>query len=257
MAEITLTELLAGKATRIKNREYFPTASYVEPFIERASKLTTEFRVQAKIANQISLTKDGSINTEDIIYNRVNIEAILPDEYAFEGHKRVLGFVYGLDTRKPIVKQYVGAIRSCCLNLTVFNPEALCVQELEPESSIDYRFFNTCMDISDNIKEKLNKLFELEYTRSQCYTELGQWIDRCINSKYNSGFGLVKIAESTPVEAYKNLFYNEKSDYYTEENIISGFDIYNAFTDIICNGKSNDLMNRFEKCCLVSKIMNI
>ena len=40
--ELTLNELLAGKATRIKNREYFPTKAYVEPFLERVQKLTSE-----------------------------------------------------------------------------------------------------------------------------------------------------------------------------------------------------------------------
>jgi hypothetical protein len=40
--ELTLNELLAGKATRIKNREYFPTKAYVEPFLKRVQKLTSE-----------------------------------------------------------------------------------------------------------------------------------------------------------------------------------------------------------------------
>ena len=38
--EITIDELLAGKGTRIKNNEYFPTAGYVEPFLERMYKFT-------------------------------------------------------------------------------------------------------------------------------------------------------------------------------------------------------------------------
>ena len=31
--EITLDELLQGKATRTKERAYFPTEAYVEPFL--------------------------------------------------------------------------------------------------------------------------------------------------------------------------------------------------------------------------------
>ena len=58
MAEITLTELLAGRATRIKNREYFPTAAYVEPFLERVQKLTSEFRVQVQLPTQITYTAE-------------------------------------------------------------------------------------------------------------------------------------------------------------------------------------------------------
>ena len=74
--ELTLNELLAGKACRIKNKEYFPTAAYVEPFLERAQRLTSELRIQVQLPNQITYTSSGDINTEDITYNRVLIEAI-------------------------------------------------------------------------------------------------------------------------------------------------------------------------------------
>jgi hypothetical protein len=86
---------------------------------------------------------------------------------------------------------------------------------------------------------------------------LGTWIDRCITNKFVSLAGSVKLAESTPIEAYKNIWYNKKSDYYTEEDFVSGFNIYQAFTDIICNGKSADLVNRFEKVQLVKNIMGL
>ena len=82
-------------------------------------------------------------------------------------------------------------------------------------------------------------------------------IDRCINFKFHNDFGTVKLPESLPIEVYKNLFYNEKSDYYTQDNSVSGFDVYQAYTDIICNGKSKDLVNRFEKTLLVSRIMGV
>jgi hypothetical protein len=255
--EIDLNNLLKGKATRIKDKEYFSAKAYVEPFIERMSKLTDDFRIQAKPADQISLTPEGDVNFEDIVYNRVNIEAVLPHEYEYEGHKQVVGFVYALDTRKPVVKQYVGAIRSACLNLCVFNPEALSVQELEPETAINYSFLGHCLSMTDDINANLTRLSEMQFDKQECYTELGTWIDRCITNKFVSLAGSVKLAESTPIEAYKNIWYNKKSDYYTEEDFVSGFNIYQAFTDIICNGKSADLVNRFEKVQLVKNIMGL
>lgn len=254
---LTLQDLLKGKATRIKEKEYFSTEAYVTPFLERASKYTDNFIVQVKPANQISLTPNGEINTDDIIYNRVNIEAVLPEEYAFEGHTQVLGFVYALDTRKPIVKLYTGALRSACLNLTVFDPQALQVTALEPETAINYSFLNHCMEMTNIITDRLNRLSNMVFTKEECFTELGRWVDNCITNKFTSEFGTVKLAESTPIEAYKNLFYNNKSEYYTKENTITGFDVYQSFTDLICNGKNADLVNRFEKCYLVSKIMGI
>ena len=131
--ELTLTELLAGKACRIKNKEYFPTAAYVEPFLERAQRLTSEFRVQVQLPNQITYTSSGDINTEDITYNRVLIEAILPEEYNFNNdpHNAVLGMVYGIDVRKPVVKFFKGQERMSCTNLCVFSPDLLACQDLE------------------------------------------------------------------------------------------------------------------------------
>ena len=43
--KINIEDLLKGKATIIKDREYLPTKSYVEPFLERMSKFTNDFRV--------------------------------------------------------------------------------------------------------------------------------------------------------------------------------------------------------------------
>ena len=111
--------------------------------------------------------------------------------------------------------------------------------------------------MTEDIGVRLNKLSKLEFTKEQCFNELGTWIDRCINKKFVNDFGTIKLSESTPIEAYKNLFYNEKSPYFTKDDIITGFDAYQSFTDIICNGKSADLVNRFEKTYLVSQIMGI
>ena len=255
--ELTLPQLLQGKATKIKDKEYYTTEQYITPFLERMSKYTDEFIIQAKPADQISLTPNGDVNFEDIIYNRVNIEAVLPNEYCYEGHKQVVGFVYALDTRKPVVKEYMGGLRTACLNLCTFNPSALYVQELEPERAINYSFLNNCIEMVDNMGLKLKQLSEMEFSREQMYNELGMQIDRCINYKFHSDFGAIKLPESLPIEAYKNLFYNEKSDYFTKGDSVSGFDVYQAFTDIICNGKNKDLVNRFEKTLLVSRILGI
>ena len=62
---LTLNELLQGKATKIKGKDYFPTAAYVEPFLERAQRLTSEFRVQVQLPSQITYTADGNINNLD------------------------------------------------------------------------------------------------------------------------------------------------------------------------------------------------
>lgn len=256
---IELDTLLQGKATRIKDKQYLSTANYVEPFLERMSKYTNDFRCQVKLPDQITLTENNNINMEDITFNRVNIEAVLPNEYAYEGHQQVVGFVYALDTRKPIVKQYVGAVRSACLNLTVFNPSALQVYELNPEEAINYSFLTNCLSMTDNTNLILKQLTESEYTKEECFNEVGKWVDNCLSTKnsFCTAGGKVKLTETLPVQVYKNLFYNDKSPYFTKEGVTNGFNIYNAYTDLICNDKKADIINRFEKVYLVKEIMGI
>ena len=254
--ELTLEHLLQGKATKIKEKEFFTTKAYVEPFFDRMSKYTEEFIINVKPADQISVTSSGEVNFDDIVYNRVWIQAVLPDEYAYENHKRVMSMLYALDTRKPVVKMYTGALNMACLNLCVFNPDALNVAELEPITAINYSPINLLMGMNDTIKSTLEKLDKMIFNRNEIYEDLGLWIDRCITSKFNSGFGTVKIAESAPVNVYKDLFYNEDSNYYTQGEEVDGFTVYNAFTDLITQDKK-DLVNKFEKTLLIKEIMDI
>ena len=254
--ELTLEHLLQGKATKIKEKEFFTTKAYVEPFFDRMSKYTEEFIINVKPADQISLTPNGEVNFDDIVYNRVWIQAVLPDEYAYENHKKVISMLYALDTRKPIVKIYTGALNMACLNLCVFSPDALNVAELEPTTAINYSPINLLMGMNDTIKSTLEKLDKMTFNRNEIYEDLGLWIDRCITSKFNSGFGTVKIAESAPVNVYKDLFYNEDSNYYTQGEEVDGFTVYNAFTDLITQDKK-DLVNKFEKTLLIKEIMDI
>lgn len=254
--ELTVEQLLQGKATKIKEKEFFTTEAYVKPFFDRMSKYTEEFIINVKPADQISLTPSGEVNFDDIVYNRVWIQAVLPDDYAYENHKRVMSMIYALDTRKPVVKMYTGALNMACLNLCVFNPDALNVAELEPTTAINFSPVQTLMGMTDTIKVTLEKVSKMTFNRTEIYEDLGLWIDRSITAKYNSGFGTVKIAESAPVNVYKSLFYDEDSKYYVQGDEVDGFTVYNAFTDLITQDKK-DLVNKFEKTLLVKDIMGI
>lgn len=85
--EITLNQALAGLPTKIKGKEYFSTEQYIEPFLERMHKFTDNFIINAIPADQISLTPDGDIDIENIVYNRMWIQAVMPDECGFTNHK--------------------------------------------------------------------------------------------------------------------------------------------------------------------------
>jgi hypothetical protein len=262
MAEIQLNELLAGRATRIKSKDYFQTAAYVEPFLERVQRLTKEIRVQVQLPNQITYTANGDINTEDITYNRVLIEAILPDEYKFndDAHRPVLGMVYGIDVRKPVVKFFKGQERMSCTNLCVFSPQLLSCQDLEPETQIDFKPLERIIEQTDDTATWLKKLIETEFDCSEhnVNESLGRWIRNCINYSFNNHYQPVKIACSTPIDAYKSLFEKEDDDYYVGLNgNTSMYQIYNAFTQVLTDGMKKDPFNIFEKTLLVKDILDL
>ena len=260
--EIDLNTLLQGKSTRIKGKEYYPTAAYVEPFLERVQRLTDNFRIQVQLPSQITLTKDGNIDTEDITYNRVLVEAILPDEYKFndDPHKAVLGMVYGIDVRKPVVKFFKGQERMSCTNLCVFNPELLSCQELEAETAVDYRPFNRIIEQTDDTAAWLRKLVETDFScdYANVNESLGRWIRHCIGYSYSTNFGKTKLACSTPIDAYKLLFENDESDYFIgNDSVTNMYNVYNAFTQILTNNMTKDFSSIFEKTYLLKDILDL
>ncbi len=258
--EILLNELLKGKATRIKNKDYFETEAYVTPFLDRVSSLTDNFVVKVETPNQITYTKEGDVDFEDITFNRVWIQGVLPEEYCIDNHDEVIGMVYGLDCRKPIAKFYRGGLNRACTNLCVFNPTFLSVQEMEAEIAIDYRPLDNLINKSSELKNWLTTLNSRVVNCSdvEVLTELGKWVDRCIESTFNSGIGTpVKLATSVAIDAYKLLFKKDDSPYYVTEDTTSMFNIYNAFTDVIRKQTDKDIMNPVEKCLLLRKILDI
>lgn len=253
--EITLNELLQGNATTIKNKEYFPTRAYVEPFLERMSKYTDNFKVQVKLPDQLALDEDNPIN----IYNRVVVQAVLPNDLVVDNHSQVVGMVYGLDVRKPVIKFYSGALDSVCTNLCVFSPDQLSCSALEPETAINYKPINNIMD---SIEDTVKFIQKLKSTKFDCSYEntsknLGNWIKQCINVSYDNGFGKVKIAATTPIDAYKLLFEDPDSRYLVKDGITDMYNVYGAFTQIFTDSMKRDIMNVCEKTLLVKQILNI
>lgn len=257
--KFTLDEVLQGKATRIKNKDYFKTADYLNPFLDRMSKYTDNFSVQVKMPDQITLTDDGNVITDDLTFNRVNVEAILPGEYAYEGHTQVIGIVYGLDVLKPVAKLYSGAERSACTNLCVFSPNGLAIQEIQPESALDYSSIDRLINRTESISKTLKMLNETNFDASEMNINesLGRWIRNAMNMNYSNGYGKVKIATSMVLDAYKELFEDEDSEYYTGYEDCSMFNVYNAFTQQITNDLKKDCFTKYEKTLMVGRILGL
>ena len=246
--EVTLEQLMQGKGTLIKNKEYWPTQAYVSPFIKRLEAIVERFEIKVETPSQITLTKDGQINTQDITYNRVWIQGVLPEEYRVDNHDDVIGMVYGLDVRKPIVKFYRGGLNRACTNLCVFSPDSLSARELNPEEAIDYRPLDTMIKQANTIKDFLESLHRTQFSReaSNLNEHLGMWMRRS------------SLAASVVEGAFKLLFEKESSSYFVpRDQNTDMFNVYNAFTELISNDKDKDIMNKVEKTLLLKRILDV
>jgi hypothetical protein len=166
--------------------------------------------------------------------------------------------VYGLDVKQPVCKLYVGGMNCACTNLTVFSPEYLTVQELEPESALNYKPITNLLEMTDNMTMMIKKMKDSIVDSNNMTTHLGNWIDFTLRESYNANYGKIKIATSTPIDVYKDLFIDSDSEYFTPVGINPDlFTVYNAFTDKITNDKGKDLINKYEKVLLVSKMLGL
>lgn len=251
--EISLSELLKGKPTIIKNKEFFQTKNYVEPFIQKMSALTSDFRIQVKAPDQMTMSGES----QDLTYNRVWIQAVLPPEHTIEGHDEVIGFLYGIDVKRPVAKIYRGYLNQACTNLCVFNPKWMQIQEMVPGDPLNYNSIKNLLEEANDFDLKIKRLKETKLDRDKQKLYLGEWVDYSLRESQDYGFGKVKIAVSTPIDAYKQLFIDQDSPYYLPEGIDpSLFDVYNSFSQIITDDKK-DIMNKFEKTMIINRILNV
>jgi hypothetical protein len=257
--ELTLEQALKGKATSIKGKDYLSAEAYLTPFLERMSKFTNDFRVQGIMANQISLTPDEEVNMQDAVYNRMWVQAVMPSELCYENHDEVIGMVYGLDVRKPIVKIYRGELNRACTNLCVFDPSFLNVQELEPESAINFRCINSLMEQTSDIKATLDRLAntEVPYNEQSINENLGKWIRNSIDKSFSNKFGKAKLATSTAIDAYKLLYKKKDSPYYVNPGTSTDmFNVYNAWTQVLTDD-TKDIISKPDKTILISDILEL
>lgn len=251
--DITIEEVLRGKPCLIKNKEFLPTKHYVEPFLNKMAAITNEFIVKVKLPDQMTLTPTST----DITYNRVWIQAVLPEKYTIDNHDEVIGMVYGIDVKTPVVKLYRGHLNRACTNLTVFEPQWLNTQELIPGDPINFNPLKELLEKENTFRIMLDRLKNQHVSRDERKQQLGNWVDFCIREYINLGSGKVKLAVSTPIDAYKQLFVNTDSIYYIPEGIDPDmYQIYNSFTQVLTDD-SKDLLNKMEKTLLVGKLLNI
>jgi len=248
---ITINELLSGKSTLIKGKQYLATKDYVDPFIQDMSKYTNDFRVKIKLPDQMT----GDTTDTDITYNRVLIEAVLPSDHSVEKHDEVIGLLYGLDIRKPVYKTYRGYLNQACTNLSVFDASWLNVAELKPLEGMKFDI-KTMMELPNNFEVSLKALKKKTIDRTLMPEYLGRCIDKSLRDTYFNGIQSVKISPNVAIEAYKSLLLDPNSKYFIPETKdITTFDVHEALTQIVTDDEK-DILNRFEKTMLINKFIS-
>ena len=251
--EISIDELLKGQSTIIRGKEYNDTKSYVMPFLEKFSDYTEDFRARVVAPSQLSVSVDGTVNQ---VYTRVLVEAVAPITHDLA---EVIGMVYALDTRYPVVK-FFKCIKDNMEGgqLYIDNVANIAYSDIAPESPIDYTQLNRLadkeiktLDWMDSLKTK-----DFDCSNDNVNKSLGQWIRFALNIERKTDYGLVKIGHQDIVSGYKYLFEDEDSPHYKS---LGGhreyFDIFSAMSDVVYNGR--DIINIPEKTVLLKQILSI
>ena len=250
--EITLEKLLKGKSTKINEKDFLSTADYVKSFIDATSKLTSTYRIEAIPPRQ--LTTDG--NNTDLTYNRVLIQAVLPNKV--DKYNEILALTYALDVRKPWYKVYRAFYDNVTNQTFVFNPDWIIVNELKPLEPIEIDI-NVLLSWTNDFQVKLNTCkTETLSTKveSRCF-RLGEWIEKCHFDYYNHEInGKVKWSPANIIKVYNSIYIDQNAEYYVGDKDSSVINTYQAFADIIAKDQK-DIGNRFEKTILINRLLNI
>ena len=251
--EITTSALLMGKPTIIKDKPYLATAEYVKPFFDQMSKFTDNFIVKVETPDQSTITN----NEEDTTFNRVWIQAVMPEKYCIDNHDECYGLVYGLDVKNPVYKIYRGYLNKACTNLCVFNPQWQSVNELKPGEYFNFSIQNL-MEMISNFEERIRymKNTYLSSEMNERQRLFGNMLEKAILEEYNNIGGKVKIATSNVIKAYEDVYLDSDSKYYVHNQDSSVFNYYNAFTEILKNDKK-DIFLKFEKTLLINSLFNL
>lgn len=254
MYELKLDELYTGKATLIKNKQYYDTKYYVEPFITKMNALTKEFKIFAQMPSQI--TNSGSV--PDLTFNKVLIQAILPKSFYEDGeYVQTINMAYALDVRKPICKFYRTGLNTSNNTIRVFSNNLIVAQDIEPETALDYKGVTNLIAATDNMTVMNKQLANYKVIRNNVVNLLGPWIDTTLVDVYVSPYGSIKLASALPTEVYKKLILDTNSDYYVQpKSDLTLDDVYETFSSIIVED-SKDIINRFEKTILISKLLKL
>lgn len=246
--EITINQLLDGKPTIIKGKEFKATKDYVNPFLDKVSKFTTNFIVNAQPPDQIIIA-----NEESITYNKVWIQAIMPTKDDIKNCSEMINFVYALDSRIPVYKIFRSYKSSSDLFYSI-NPMWLITKEIKQDEDLNFPI-EMLLSTTNDLEIKLSKLENknLETDLDSKHKLLGGVIDRILLTTFNSIAGKVKLSTAMGINAYESIYNDSTSKYYSKDGSSTALNFYNALDQLITDEKK-DIFNKFEKSYLVNLI---
>lgn len=249
--EITISKLLEGKCTNINNNKYLSTKEYVEPFINLMKNFTSDFSVQVQLPKQFTITD----SKDDITYNKVWVQAIMPSKCDKSGYAETYNLVYVLDVRKPVYKIFKAYKDRKTTNIYTFNDQWLNVYELKPEKEfIEFdEVIRNMMQMTDDTEIIINKLKNvfLHGFADERQQKLGELIEKSMLYETVNRGGKIKIAPAMVLKAYESVYMNSSSrNYVSSSEESSVFNYIDAFSSLITED-TKDIVNRFEKNLLI------
>ena len=246
--QTTIDALLLGKPTIIKDNQYLSTKDYVEDFLNFFKPIAVDFEVNVQLPDQIT----GNITEKDLTYNRVWIQATMPD--SIEEYKEVYGLVYALDTKTPVCKYYRAYKNSKTGNLSVFDPMWIESKELKPEVKFEFKF-RDMMSKENGFERKLKTIKNNFISQDNLNELLGSLINKALLYERNDIGGKVKLSPNDIIKAYNDVVNKPTSNYYVSSSTEGSLhNMYSSVCSQITQGK--DIINRFEKTILVGMLFD-
>lgn len=243
--EITLDLLFKGKSTVIKDKTFLPTAEYVGEFIEKMSKFTDKFIINVALPNQLTLTN----KEEDITFNKVWIQAILP---GVEVYKEVINLVYVLDIKKPCYKIF----RTYTADgiHVVFNEKWMYTGLIKEDQCFKLPI-KELMEMENNVPMIISKMKKIFISDENKHELLGKLIEKSMLFEFDSISGKVKLSSASVIKAYENIYLDSTSKSYKKDQEANVYDLYVALLEQIKDGYKKDIVNVFEKSCLIKNLL--
>lgn len=252
--KLTLDEVLNSKVFVRPNSAitFKEPSAYIDPFTRILEKDPeySEARMLVRVSDPV--INQNANGEKNIAYPRVGLEYMHENfEIGDMNFHSVVGFIYSLDSGRPVMKVYSGINVTSCLNLNIWNADQIHEVDLFGDSSEMYE--KAVLYFENSSKEKFKSKYEKLITHVMGETEfhetLGNMRSTIIRNKTPFNIQLVGNAEK--------LLFSPSSKYYVGDQgsvQTTRWNVLNAMTQSISN--DTEFILRPNKTLSLFKIFN-